>query len=200
MTPAQYESRCEAHEAEGLSRSDAQAAVDAEERHPELRAKAHGLAADAAAAGFRIEFGDRSCPDADLRGKWWWTFRLPGCDCESGPDVFATAAEAAQAAADAFDDGYDIDSDKWEAARAYFGLDESSTYSAKDRRQYIRDIELADQQATDALQLLRDLVAWQAPKFDEDVEDKNVNGGDAVDFIAEIRQRAKAVLATTSGA
>lgn len=45
------------------------------------------------------------------------------------------------------------------------------------------------------LSLLRELVEWQAAKFEEELDDNNISGSDAVDFIGEFREKAKALLA-----
>jgi hypothetical protein len=91
-----YELRCQAYEAEGLDRSDAQASVDTELLHSHMRATAHLLPQRLADAGYRIEYGDENCNEL-LMGQWWWTFTRGGYIEAS--DVQYVSAEAAVAGA-----------------------------------------------------------------------------------------------------
>jgi hypothetical protein len=155
-----YELRCQAFEAEGMPRSDAQALVDLELLEPIRRKSAHGLPQALAEAGFRIEYGHENYVDGSepnhLRGKWWWTFSGE-CDVATSEAEWSSAAEAVADAQRAFDDGYDIDDDEWDDAVRTFGLDPAFSYTPAQMRDYVRKMFAAEERAFAIEKSLREL-------------------------------------------
>jgi hypothetical protein len=156
------------------------------------------LPADLKEAGYRLEFGGADHQDEELRGMYWWTLARAGwSEAETSDAQWATAQEALDDAQESYDDGCDIDDDEWETVKQFFGLDPSYVgWTVADQRQYIADFGRIQSGNEKALNLLEELVAWNADAFDNDTD---VDGSDAVDFIGNIRQRAKAAVALITG-
>jgi hypothetical protein len=178
----QYEFRCEAFQAQGLSRADAQARVDAEKAEPALRKTAHGLPQHLADSGYRIEFGDENAEE--LRGKWWWTFSHDG-DVESSEAEFQTAEDAVADALADYEAGGDISSEAWQAAQSYFGLDPSFQYSPEQMREHIASLPAALEGEEDCRDLLREALEHE---------------GALVTWFTDFSRRAKSALGITEGA
>jgi hypothetical protein len=148
-------------------------------------------------AGYQLHMG-HDADSEELAGRFWWSLTRPGwVEAETSPgDGWLTPDEAIADAQRAYDAGQDIDDDDWEAAMGYFGLDQSFEYSVAQQREHIANMYRAEDRCANAFELLTELVAWNAEKFDGTAADLNVSGADAVDFIANIRRTAKALLVT----
>lgn len=114
-------------------------------------------------AGYRIHCGE-DVADADLLGKYWWTFSDGGQDVEVGETFDIESA----AVADAYDD---LRERFWEEAFAYYGLDESFEYDDQLRGEYVLEMLEGQRRERNAFAACRDLVLAYAI-----ADDKNGGG------------------------
>lgn len=157
---------------------------------------------------------DEPLPAPATQTIWVLSYALPEGNTvrpTSSPDIFTTEAEAvaafdkamreewpSNAPCDAEGESLPYPGDPWKAQEAIIDdkakgdVDEPWGEWNLSSHTIPLPAPMPAAPSPDAMALLRDLVAWEAKAFDDDSE---IGGADAINFIVEIRERAKVLLA-----